>query len=101
MIGLLLATAVVLTPPPGGVLPGESGAYDAMVAAKARAADQSFSGAACDNTTVEVVSITPRTIADQPQLIEWRERVRVTGCGRSAIENLNVGRLAGEPPTGG
>jgi hypothetical protein len=96
--GLILAAAMALTPPQGGVRPDERSAYDAMVAAQARAANASFTGSACDDAKVEVVSITPGHIANDPNLIVWREKVRVTGCGHSAVENLNIGRTGGDPP---
>jgi hypothetical protein len=96
-IGLLLAAAVVAAIPSGGVQPEEKAAYDAMLASQALAADKTFSGA-CDGAKVEVVSIMPWKIADHPELIVWREQVRVTGCGHSSVENVNVGRVGGTPP---
>jgi len=97
-LGLLLAAGVMTSPPQGGVLPGEQVEYDAMVATQARAANKTFSGSGCDDARIEVVSITPAQISDHPDLIVWREKVRVSGCGHSAVENLNVGRLGGRPP---
>jgi len=97
-IALLLAAAVVAVPPPDGVHPDERPTYDEMLANAVRAADKSFAGSACDDAKVEVVSIAPWKITDHPDLVVWRERVRVTGCGRSSIENVNVGRMGGNPP---
>lgn len=97
-VGLLLATAVVAALPSGGVEPQEKAAYDALLAAQALAADKTFFGAACDGAKVEVVSIMPWKIADHPELVVWREKVRVTGCGHSSVENVNVGRVGGTPP---
>lgn len=94
----LLATAVVAALPSGGVEPQEKAAYDALLAAQALAADKTFFGAACDGAKVEVVSIMPWKIAAHPELVVWREKVRVTGCGHSSVENVNVGRVGGTPP---
>jgi hypothetical protein len=95
---LLLAAAVVAVPPQNGVHPDERAAYDALLDGAARAADKTFSGAACDDAKVEVVEIIPWKITDHPDLVVWKERVRVTGCGHSSIENINVGRVGGAPP---
>jgi len=95
---LLLAAALNAAPPQGGVLPGEVAAYDHLLAAQARAADKAFTGSVCDEAQVEVISITPTQVSDRPGLIAWHEKVRVTGCGHSAIENANVGRFGGDPP---
>eukprot|EP01030_Chromulinospumella_sphaerica_P018649 gene18649-18519_t len=94
LIGLLFAAAIVATPP-GGVLPEEKAAFDSMATAQALAADATFSGGACADARVEPLSVTPVKIADQPELVVWREKVRVTGCGRSAVHNLNIARVGG------
>jgi len=96
--GLLLVAALTTLPPQGGVLLGEAAAYDAMLASQARAANNVFAGSACADAKVEVVSIRPWKIADHPDLIVWREKVRVTGCGHTTIENINIGRVGGSPP---
>jgi hypothetical protein len=69
-----------------------------MLATEARAANKKFTGSACDNAKVEVVSITPWQITNHPEWIVWREKVRVAGCGHTSNENVNVGRLGGTPP---
>jgi hypothetical protein len=97
-VGLLLAAALVAGPPRGGVLAGEEAAYQAMLAARARAANNAFMNAACDDAKVETIAIQPWRIVDRPDLIVWRARVSVTGCGHSAVENVNIGRLDGSPP---
>jgi hypothetical protein len=97
-IGLVLAAALVASLPQGGVLPGEQVDYDAMLAGQARGAFRTFVGSSCDDAKVDVVSIKPWKILDHPSLIVWREKVRVTGCGHSSIENVNVGRVGGTPP---
>jgi len=96
--GLLLAAALTASIPQGGVLPGEAAAYDAMLASAARSANDSFAGSACPDARVEVVSISPVRIADQPKLVAWRDKVRVSGCGKAAIQNVNIGRVGGSPP---
>jgi len=99
MISLIAAVVVAATAlPTGGVLAGEQAAYDSMIAQQARAADAAFAGAPCDGAKIEIVAVTPWKIMDRPDLIVWREKVRVTGCGRTSIENVNVGRLGGSPP---
>jgi hypothetical protein len=97
-VGLILAAAISASLPTGAVLPTEQATYDAQLATAARAADTTFAGSVCDGARVEVVSIAPWEVLDHPGLIVWRERVRVTGCGRSSIENVNVGRFGGDPP---
>lgn len=97
-IGLLIAAAVAASPLQGGVLPGETNRYDAMVAAEARAADRRFSGEACPDATVEMVSTAEAKLIDNPRLVAWRQRVRVTGCGHSSVENISVARSGDEPP---
>jgi hypothetical protein len=69
-----------------------------MLAQQVRAADATFGGSPCDTAKVEVISVTPWKVMDQPEVVVWRERVRVAGCGRTSIENVNVGRLGGSPP---
>jgi hypothetical protein len=96
-VGLFLAAALAVSPPRGGVLPDEAAAYDAMLAGRPRTANDLFLGS-CPDAKVEAVSIRPWKIVDQPDLIVWREKVRVTGCGHTAIENVNIGRVGGSPP---
>ena len=96
--GLVLAAAIVVSLPSGGVRPEEKAAYDALLASQARAANRSFTGADCADAKVEPISVRPWRIADSPGLIVWREKVRVSGCGHTAIENVNVGRTDATPP---
>jgi hypothetical protein len=69
-----------------------------MLTARAIAADKAFNMSTCADVRVEGVSTTPSNIRHRPQLIVWRERMRVTGCGHSSILNLYVGRVGGQPP---
>jgi len=96
--GLLLAAALAAGPPQGGVLPGEEAAYETMLAARARAANDAFMSVACDDAKAATIVIKPWRITDRPELIVWRARVNVTGCGHSAVENVNIGRVDGSPP---
>ncbi|CAN5538623.1 hypothetical protein BH10PSE3_BH10PSE3_40240 [soil metagenome] len=96
--GSLLVAALTALPPHGGVLPGEAAAYDAMLASQARTANNVFAGSVCADAKAEPVSIRQWKIVDHPELIVWREKVRVTGCGHTAIENVNIGRVDGSPP---
>jgi hypothetical protein len=97
-IWLILAAALTAAPPQGGVLPIEQGDYDAMLSSQARAANDLFSGAPCAEAKVETGSIKPGRITGSPEVIVWREKVRVTGCGHTSVENVNIGRLGGTPP---
>ena len=97
-IGLLVAAVIAASPPSGGVLSNEQVVYDKMLATQVIAADRAFGGLSCDDAKTEVVGITPWKITDHPDVIVWRERVRVSGCGRSSVENVNVGRMGGDPP---
>jgi hypothetical protein len=91
---VLTATAI----PPGGVLPGEQAAYESMLAERVRAADATFGASPCPDSKIAVVTVIPWKITDHPDLVVWREKVRVTGCGRTSIENVNAGRIGGSPP---
>jgi hypothetical protein len=96
-LGLLAAAAVTTAPSPEGVHSDERAAYGALLEQQALAADAQFSGA-CPGAKTEHVSTQPWKVADQPNLPVWREKVRVTGCGHTAIENINVARVGGAPP---
>jgi hypothetical protein len=99
MLSVLAAVALAsATLPAGGVLPTEQAAYDTMLAQQARAADATFSGSPCDDAKIDVTAVVPGKIADRPDLIVWRVKVRVVGCGRASTENVNVGRFGGSPP---
>jgi hypothetical protein len=93
-----MAVAIAASPPRGGVLAGETAQYEALVAAQVRAADKAFTESDCPGSKLEVVSSIPAKAADHPEVIIWREKVRVTGCGHSSIENINIGRVGGDPP---
>lgn len=98
MISILILAAAIVTTPPQAVLAGERPAYDAMLKTQALASDSQFAGSACPSATTSVVSSEAVAISDRPDFAARRERVKVTGCGRSSIQNINVGRFGGDPP---
>jgi hypothetical protein len=83
---------------PALVHAGEEGAYAAKLRAQAIAADTQFSGSRCDAARVASVHREDIKIVDRPDIAAARERVSVTGCGRSNIENISVARLDGPTP---
>lgn len=97
MLVELLAAAAVASGPVL-VQPQERAAYDALLTDQARAADTLFGGAPCAASKVAPVSTEVVKIGDRPDFAAARVRVRVTGCGRSTVENLHVGRFGGSPP---
>ncbi|MBL8556921.1 MAG: hypothetical protein JNL41_21800 [Phenylobacterium sp.] len=98
MIAAVLAAALAALPD-GLVQDGEAAAYESMILRTARAADASFSGAPpCEAAGIEHLWRQPVKIADRPDFLAVRERVKLTGCGRSSVQNLNVGRTGGSPP---
>jgi hypothetical protein len=90
LMGLLLAGAVA-APEPVLVQPNERADYQAMLDNTARTANRSL-WADCKDTTLEHLSTTPIR-GDRPDIAAARERVKVTGCGHSAVENINVVRF--------
>lgn len=102
MFTALLIVAAVAGQAPGAapvmVLPGERPTYEALLAREARAADARFAATTCPDAAVQLIETRPITIASQPDFAAAIERVKVTGCGRSTIENLHVGRFGGSPP---
>lgn len=100
MIVELLAAAATAASGLGPVLvrPGERAAYEAQLSDQAREADALFGGGACREAKVQHVSTEAVKIGDKPDFAAAHERVRVTGCGRSTLENVHVGRFGGSPP---
>lgn len=98
MFSVLILAAALTTPTPEAVLPGEQAAYQTMLTKQARDADASFAGSACETATIMVVASEAVIIGSQPDFAARRERVKVSGCGRSSVQNINVGRFGGEPP---
>jgi hypothetical protein len=96
LMELLLAGAVA-TPEPVLVRPDERAAYQPLLDETAYAAFRMFQGD-CKDVVAQHVSTTPIRIGDRPDLAAATVRVKVTGCGRSAVENLHVVRMGGAPP---
>ena len=97
MIAAILAAAVAaIAPPQGGVQPNEQAAYDAMVAKEALSAADLFRGGPCKDATASVARITPVELSDNPNMVAWREKVKVEGCGAASMQNLNIGRVGGK-----
>lgn len=91
MFAALLAAAALV------VLPGEEASYEALLAQQAREAAATYGGP-CPEATAKRLSTEVVRIVDRPDFAAQRERVRVEGCGRSSVQNLNVGRMGGSPP---
>ena len=88
-----------LSPPPIAVVHAdEQAVYAAFLTQRALEADARFGGGACSDAVVADVSTTVIAIADRPEIAAMSEKVRVTGCGRSTTQNINVGRMGGSPP---
>jgi len=98
MIIVLLAIAQLAARPANVVHADEKAAYEAMLTGQAVDADAAFSGQRCEAATIEDIVTEPVAIGDRPDVGALRERVRMTGCGRSSIQNIMVARLGGEPP---
>jgi len=96
-VALILAAAIA-GPTATGVHADEQPAYSEMLATRAREADAFFSGKPCASATVDHLVTEPWKIVAQPDLPVWREHVKVAGCGRTTIENINVARMGGLPP---
>ncbi len=96
-VGLVLA-ALLGGPPAEGVHANERVQYKTTLFQVARDADAKFAGSRCDDAHIERINTAPWKIESQPSLVVWRERLRITGCGRSTIEIVNVGRFGGASP---
>jgi hypothetical protein len=92
--------AVALTLPSERVVrPAERAAFEAMVRITALGADAKYSGAPiCAAAGVEALSSEAVKVPGHPEVGALHERVRVSGCGRSSIQNVNVIRFAGRQP---
>jgi hypothetical protein len=98
--GLWLAAAVAAAsamPAPVLVQPQEHATYEALVIRAALDANSRFQGA-CPDAKAEHIGSKPIVIRDHPDTAFAQERVRVTGCGHVSVENINSGRMGGDPP---
>jgi hypothetical protein len=98
MVVAATTLASAASPPADAVHPDELVAYEAMLTKQALDADANFGWAGCANAKVEHVSTLPVKVDDHPDLPVLLERLRVTGCGHTSVENIHVGRFGGTPP---
>jgi len=98
ILGALIAVALS-APPAGLVAASERSAFEAVVRTAALEADAKYGGAQiCAEASVEPLSVELIKIPGHPDIKAARVRVRVNGCGRSSVENVNAIRLTGTPP---
>jgi hypothetical protein len=98
MIAAAILAAGFIARPPGLVAPGEAQAFQEMLKYQAVSASARFSGAACPGAVAVEVRSEPVRIQGAPAAPAAREKVEVSGCGRTTVENLNVVRAGGAPP---
>lgn len=98
MVLTAIAAIALTSALPQLVQPKEKSAYAALLNARALDADARFSGSRCDGARVESLQREDVYIGTRPDLAAAREKVRVTGCGRTRVENVAVARLGGDPP---
>jgi hypothetical protein len=98
VVAALVAVALTL-PSERVVRPAERSAFEAMVRMTALGAEAKYSGAPiCASANVEALSSEVAKIPGHPDVGALHERVRVSGCGRSSVQNVNVIRFASRPP---
>jgi hypothetical protein len=98
MVVASFAAVVFAASVPVLVLDTERATYLEALNRVAIQAEAQFAGQPCPTAKAEPISREDVKIGDRPELAAARERVRVTGCGRSSVENINVARLGGSPP---
>ncbi|HXQ11649.1 MAG TPA: hypothetical protein VN805_11705 [Caulobacteraceae bacterium] len=98
ILGAMIAVAIA-APPAKVVHPEERPAFEALIRMTALGSEAQYGGVAiCAEAKVEPVSLELVDIAGRPDIAAVRARVRVTGCGRSSVQNVNAVRVAGAPP---
>ncbi len=98
IVGALIAVALS-APPAAVVLPKERAEFEAVVRTAALGADAKYGGGRiCAEANVEPQSVEQVKVTDHPDIRAARVRVRVSGCGRTTVENVLALRLAGTPP---
>jgi len=98
MIAGWILAAALAGPPEALVHIDEAAAYETLLTKMARDADAEFAGSACPGASVEHYERQPIKIGDRPDLAAMHERLKLTGCGRDTIQNINVVRFGGAPP---
>lgn len=97
MIASVVAATLALSAPIL-VQPSEGEVYEAQLVRTARDTDAFFAGSVCPNSKVEHIEREAVKILDHPDFAAAREHLRVTGCGRSIVHTISVGRTGGNPP---
>ena len=98
IVGALIAVAIA-APPAKVVHPEERAAFEALLRTTALAAEAKYGGVPiCAEAKVEPVSVQLVKVDGHPDIGAMRARVRVTGCGRSSVQNVDAVRLVGSPP---
>jgi hypothetical protein len=92
------AAVVLAASLPVLVFDAERPTYTAALNTLAIQAEAQFAGRPCPTAKAEPISRDDVKIGDRPEVAAAREKVRVTGCGRSSVQNINVARLGGSPP---
>lgn len=96
LASLALAVALQLAPRPTNVVPsGQEAAYAEFLRVQAIYSDWERSGVRCDEAVISDISTEP---LDAPGVQAIFERVRLEGCGRSSIQNIDVGYFGGSTP---
>lgn len=95
MLEFIIAAALQLSARPDPfVLPGEQAAYEEFLRRQALGSQQRWTGERCETATISEISSQP---LERDQFPVRRERLRLVGCGRATIINLDVARLGGTP----
>jgi hypothetical protein len=98
MLAALIAVAIA-APPAKVVHPQERAAFAALLRTTALGADAKYGGVPiCAEAEVKSLSVQQIRLDGHPEINAVRARVRVTGCGRSSVQNVDAVRLAGSPP---
>ena len=97
IVGALIAVA--LSAPPAAVVPpGARAAFAAVVRTTALEANAKYGGPFCPAAEVAPLSVEMVKVTGHPGIRAAHVRVRVSGCGRSSIQNVVAVRLVGNPP---
>ena len=80
------------------VRPKERAAYGAMLVETARRADTTYAGSPCPDAQVRDVATQSMPVSGHPGGHLLHEKLEVSGCGRSATQNIYVVRASGSPP---
>ena len=95
LVTLAAALALQLAPRPADLVhASEEAAYAEFLRRQAIGAANRWTGERCESATIADVS----TISmSTPELPVARERLRLEGCGKISIQNLDVARFEGDP----